>query len=377
MKKNFKIILFLLVLCMMTSTFIGCSNNEKTGNEETGNAEIGNEEDNVTPALSNEYTRENPLIWRLNSNQGESEVENCAQGQAYLHLKQSLEEKTDGAFQIEMYYNSQLGKTNSELINGAQFGAFELFNLICSSWGEYSDAFLPINVPYLFTDEQVLIEFLRGEQGKIMSDQLLADTDIRIAFYAPLGFRNIYNNVRPIEKPEDFNGIKMRTMSDKYIIGAFNALGASSIAIPYSELYTSLQQGLADGADNPYVNILNAKHYEVTKYLSEIRYIYCTTNLCVSDLAYSALPDEFKEIFDETCLECFEIAAANYKHPQTIAAIEFLSGEMEYNVLDEEQVKPFVDATANLRDDARDELGEERWNEVIMEIERIEEKLAN
>ena len=219
----------ILVLTMVLSLMVGC-----------GKKEGGKESSGDNTVTDNPYTPENPLIWKLNSNQNEEETKNSAQGQAYLHLAETVKEKTNGAWQIEMYYSSQLGSKTAELINGAQFGTFQLFNLNCSSWGEYSNAFSILNIPYLFTDEEVAIEFMRGEMGKKMSEKLSEDTGISIAFYCPAGFRNTYNNVRPIHKPEDMVGIKMRTMSDKYIIAAFVALGASAVSVPYSELYTAL-----------------------------------------------------------------------------------------------------------------------------------------
>lgn len=322
------------------------------------------------------YTKENPLVWKLNSNQGEKETASCAQGQAYLHLAEELEKRTDGAWKVEIYYNSQLGSQPSELVNGAQFGAFELFNLICSSWGEFSNAFLPLNTPCLMTDEDVIIEFVRGEEGKAMSDKLLADTGVKVAFYCPLGFRATYNNKRPIYTPDDFKGVKMRTMSDPYIISAFESFGASSLNIPYSELYTSLDQGLADGADNPYANIYNAKHYEVAKYLSDTRCFYCCTNLCVAGNAYDALPDEWKVLFDEVCEECFEIAATNSTSTNTMEAMDFLKAHMEYNDISAEQMKLFEDATADLREKAAAEMGSDYYNRVCAEIERIKAELG-
>lgn len=325
-------------------------------------------------ASDNPYSPEKPLVWKLNSNQSEIETQNCAQGQAYLHLRDTLEQKTNGAWKVEMYYSSQLGSKTADLVNGAQFGTFQLFNLNCSSWSEYTNAFLALNVPYLFTDEKVAVEFLRGEQGKRMSDQLSADTDISIAFYCPAGFRNTYNNIRPIYTPDDMKGIKMRTMSDKYIIAAFEACGASAMSVPYSELYTALQQGLVDGADNPYLNIYNSKHNEVTKYLSETKNIFSVANLCVANNAYEALPAEWQKLFDETCAECFDIGCNTAFDKSAVEAREYLTSHMQFNTLTDEQFKLFVDKTASVREMAKKELGDEVWNSIEAEIARIEKE---
>lgn len=372
--KSSKFIALMLSLALLAALLTGCGSGSGAGTDPGGGDSGGS-----APASGQEeipYTPESPLIWRLNSNQGEAETAACAQGQAYLHLAEELERRTDGAWKIEFYYNSQLGSSASELVNGAQFGAFELFNLICSSWGEFSNAFLPLNTPCLFTDEEVLIEFLRGDEADVMSEQLLADTGVRVAFYCPLGFRATYNNIHPIYTPDDFKGVKMRTMTDPYVLGAFEAFGASSLNIPYAELYTSLDQGLADGADNPYANIYNAKHYEVTRYLSDTRCFYCCTNLCVAGAAYDALPEEWRTMFDEVCGECFEIAAGNSTSDNTREALDFLKAHMEYNDVSAEQMKLFEDATAGLREKAAAEMGREKWDRITAEIERIKTQLG-
>ena len=361
-----------ILACAMTITLITACGN-KTGSSTDQSAASG-----ASSSTSSEipYTAENPLIWKLNSNQNEEETKNSAQGQAYLHLAEALAERTNGAWQVELYYSSQLGSQTADLINGAQFGTFQLFNLNCSSWSEYSDAFSIMNVPYLFTDEEVAIEFIRGEIGKKMSDQLSEDTGISIAFYCPAGFRNTYNNVRPIHTPADMVGIKMRTMSDKYIIAAFEALGASAVNVAYSELYTALSQNLVDGADNPFLNIYNSRHHEVTKYLSETRNIFSVANLCVADNAYDQLPAEWQQIFDEVCAECQEIGCNTAIDTSAIEAREFLVENMEFNTLTEEEYDLFREATAGVREQAKADMGEEYWNEVMQEIERIEQELG-
>ena len=181
--------------------------------------------------------------------------------------------------------------------------------------------------------------------------------------------------MRPIHKPEDMVGIKMRTMSDKYIIAAFEALGASAVSVPYSELYTALSQSLVDGADNPFLNIYNSKHNEVATYLSETRNVFSVANLCVADVAYDALPDEWKQLFDETCVECLDIGCNTAIDKSAIEAREFLVANMKFNTLTDEEYDAFREATSSVWDMAKSDLGEEYWNQVMQEIDRIEKEL--
>jgi len=206
-----KAISLLLVSMMILAMFTGCGGSKPA-------APAAPAAPGAPAASDNPYTPEKPLVWKLNSNQNEEETKNSAQGQAYLHLAEEVEKRTNGAWKIELYYSSQLGSKSADLINGAQFGTFQLFNLNCSSWSEYSDAFAILNAPYLFPSEEIAIGFMKSDIGKQMSKNLSEDTGISIAFYCPAGFRNTYNNVRPIHTPADYKGVKMRTMSDQYIV---------------------------------------------------------------------------------------------------------------------------------------------------------------
>lgn len=98
---------------------------------------------------------------RLNTNMSENDKTNSAFGVALTNFKAECEEKSGGRLIIDIYMNSQLGKSTDELINGSQSGAFEMFNLVAANWGSYTNAFAPINIPYLFTDEEVLQKYLR------------------------------------------------------------------------------------------------------------------------------------------------------------------------------------------------------------------------
>lgn len=114
----------------------------------------------------------------------------------------------------------------------------------------------------------------------------------------------------------------------------------------------------------------------MTKYLSDTRCFYCCTNLCVSGNAYDALPDEWKAMFDEVCKESFEIAAGNSTSSNTMEALNFLKEHMEYNDISDDQMKLFEDATASLREKATAEMGEETWNRISSEIQKIKQDLG-
>ena len=315
-----------------------------------------------------------PIVLRMNTNVSENDLKNSAFGLGITTLAEQCDKLSEGRLKVEIFPHSQLGKTPSEVVGGAQMGSFEMFNLVAGSWGEYTNAFLPVNTPYLFTDEKVLQEFMYGPEGQKIKDKVLADTDTRVVFYGWLGFRNIINNARPIEKPEDLKGLKMRVLSDRYTIKTFETFGASTIQVSYSELYTASQQGLIDGSDGPFVNIYNSKLYEVQKYLSETHNAYTLAVMCISEEAYQGLPEELRKIFDQACVAAQKVAEDNERFDA--AALDELKKTMTFNKLSPEQLKTFEDAAQPVRDMVSKEMGEEAWNAVIKEIEAIKARLG-
>lgn len=325
-------------------------------------------------AVGAAFAADKPVVFRANTNMSENDLKNSSFGRGLVVLSEEVEKMSKGRLKVEIYTHGQLGKTPSEVVGGAQLGSFEMFNLVCSSWGEYTNAFLPVNTPYLFTDEDVLKVFMYGPEGKKIEKKILDQTSTRVVFYGWLGFRNIINNKRPITSPDDLKGLKMRVLSDHYTIKTFETFGASTIQVSYSELYTASQQGLIDGSDGPFVNIYNSKLYEVQKYLSETHNAYTLGVMCVADEAYKALPEDLRKIFDEACVKAQKTAEDNQRFEDECLAQ--LTKKMTFNRLTPEQMKKFEDAAAPVRDMARKELGDEAWNAIENEIKSIKTKLG-
>lgn len=315
-----------------------------------------------------------PIVLRMNTNVSDNDLKNSSFGQSIVELIKQCDTLSEGRLKIELFLHGQLGKTPSEVVGGAQMGSFELFNLVVSSWGEYTNAFLPVNTPYLFTDEKVLQEFMYGPEGKKIEAKVLADTDTRVVLYGWLGFRNIINNTRPITKPDDLKGLKMRVLSDLYTIKTFETFGASTIQLAYSELYTASQQGLIDGSDGPFSNIYNSKLYEVQKYLSETHNAYTLAIICISEEAYQNLPDDLREVFNKACAAAQKVGEDNQKFDE--ACLDELKKVMIYNALTPEQMKAFEDAAQPVREIVRKEMGDEAWNAVVNEIAAIKTRLG-
>lgn len=171
------------------------------------------------------------------------------------------------------------------------------------------------------------------------------------------GIRHVSNNVRPIETPEDLNGLKIRTPPDEMTVDIFEALDANPIPLNFSELYIALQQGVVDGQENPLMNIYSSKLYEVQDYISMTGHKYESTPLLMSKMIWDSLTPDYQEAIQEAALE-----AGEFNRQASLEADETLKAEMaeagvEFNDVEKQ---PFIDATASVYDDWR-----ERYPELV------------
>lgn len=168
--------------------------------------------------------------------------------------------------QLQIFPSSQLGPV-SEMLQSVQAGTLD-FSMAVPAW--YSSFVTEMNVfalPYLVSSQEKLRAALDGEIG----DEITARTEaagLRVIGYWFMGARHIVNRVRPIDKPADTEGLKLRVINNEVHIATFRALGASPVALDPSELYLALQQGVVDGFEYPLPDIVDQKLNEVSSYVS-------------------------------------------------------------------------------------------------------------
>ena len=135
---------------------------------------------------------------------------------------------------------------------------------------------------------------MRRVQGALMDtfQAAVKKKGYRIIGLFENGFRHITNNVRPINKPEDLAGIKLRTPKGAWRVKMFKLYGANPTPMAFSEVFTALQTSVIDGQENPYAQIASAKFQEVQKYLSITGHVYTPAYVLVSDKHFAKLPED-------------------------------------------------------------------------------------
>lgn len=218
-----------------------------------------------------------------------------------LEFAEYVNEQTDGRVKISVFPSETLG-SDREMAEAVAMGALDMSINSQGPIASYNPQLNVVGLPFLFNKPEQAYAVLDGEVGEMISDKL-TEKGLRILSYWENGFRHITNNVRPINKPEDLEGLKIRTPEDKITLAIFKALGANPAPLAFGELYMALSQGLFDGQENPVTNIYYSRLYEVQKYISLTNHRYETCPLIISERTWQKLPEEIQSIIKDAAMK--------------------------------------------------------------------------
>lgn len=275
-----------------------------------------------------------------------------------------VSELTGGRHTVSVFPNSELGQA-TEMVNQAQSGIN--FGVFVSS-ANYNLQVPEIgvtNMPFIFGDRETAFKVFDGPFGEKMKG-LFEAKGLAVLGFMELGFRNITNSVRPIAKPEDVKGLKIRLQNNPVHIATFNLLGASPTSIDASEMFAALSQGVVDAQENPYAVINSYRLYDAKqKYVTDTGHFFDVIVFAVSKSALEAMSEEDRKAIIEAgrlaTLEQRKLAAADEaSNLETV-----LSHGVELTKLTPEQRDAFRAATAPVKDEVKARLGAELVDEFL------------
>lgn len=209
-------------------------------------------------------------------------------------------EKLAGKAKVVVFGSSQLGD-DQELLQKLKLGTAD-FSLPSSVMSSVSPEFGVFDMPYLVKDRDHMARIEKEVFWPAIAPAAEAKGYKIIAVWEN-GFRHITNNVRPIVKPEDLEGIKLRTPKGVWRVKMFEAYGANPTPMAFSEVFTALQTGVIDGQENPFAQIYSAKFQEVQKYLSLTGHVYTPAYITVGKARWEKLPEDVRTVLEETAKE--------------------------------------------------------------------------
>jgi len=188
--------------------------------------------------------------------------------EAIVRMGKKLETQTSGRISIQMFPSMQLGG-EKEMIEQAQVGALQIARISVGAMGPVVDELNVFNLPFIFRDEQHMRKVIDGPIGDELLEKISTNPNTRLIAlgWMDAGTRNVYSN-RPVSKPADLKGMKVRMMGNPIFVETMNAMGGNGVAMGFNELYSALQTGVVDGAENNEPTVLAQNHYQVAKVYS-------------------------------------------------------------------------------------------------------------
>jgi len=235
--------------------------------------------------------------------------------QAMEYLAERCEELSDGKLIIDTYPSGQLG-SEQQCVELLQIGSLAITKVSAAVMESFTEDYKVLGIPYLFKSKQHSFDVLDGPIG----DQLLLSTEpywIRGLCFYDAGARSFYTLNTPVDHPDDLSGLKIRVMRSITALETVKALGGSPTPISWGELYTALQSGVVDGAENNPPSFYTSRHYEICKYYALDEHTMIPDVLIISKKIWDGLTEQeqkwLQQAIDDSVIKQRELWAKSEK----------------------------------------------------------------
>jgi tripartite ATP-independent transporter DctP family solute receptor len=236
-----------------------------------------------------------------------------------------------------------------------------------------SKDFSLVDLPLLFDGPQQADAVMDGPFGKALSEELPAKGLVGLGYWE-LGFRNLTNSRRPINRIDDIAGLKIRVVQTPVFIDMFSALGANPVPMPFPEVYTALETGTVDGQENPFNLILASKLFEVQKHLALTRHVYNPQIVLISKKTWDKFNDDERKLFQEAALEARDYQRAVSREQNTKALEELKANGMQVTEFPPEEVAKLREKTKPVYDKHAEAANPDIKNLFFTEVEKARGK---
>lgn len=279
---------------------------------------------------------------------------------ALVGMADDLEARSEGALQVVIYPAEQLGNER-EALELLQLGSLDLTKVSAAVLEGFAPAFVVTGVPYLFRDEAHRHAFFDHAVG----ERLLRETDplrLHALVYFDAGARSFYTRDRPASHPDALAGLRIRTQESPAAVALVRNLGAAATPIAWGELYTALQQGVVDGAENNPPSYYSSRHYEVAPYFVLDEHTAVPDVLLVSGETWSHLSGEQRQWLEESARAASMEQRRLWREASETAIAALGNEGVEILVPDR---RPFAERLASLRESYRQRPELRDWIDAI------------
>ena len=216
-----------------------------------------------------------------------------------------LEERSDGRICVEVFHSAQLGE-EKDTIEQTQLGVIDLNRVSLGPFNNIIEETKVFSLPYIFRSVEHMHNVVDGEIGDEILGEFSNHDLVGLAYYDG-GSRSFYNSQKPITSIEDIEGLKFRVMQSDVFVDMVDALGGNATPLPYGEVYSSIQTGVIDGAENNWPSFESSGHYEVAGYYTLDQHLIVPEVLVMSKMKFDSLSEEDQALIRQAAKDSMPI----------------------------------------------------------------------
>ena len=357
-----KCISLLLAAVLSLALFSGCGGS--SDGTSAGNS-AGDTSSNSSNSTSDAAPAASGDVITLKVGHDAAETVPIAKGLA--EFERLVEERTDGAVQVEVYNNGTMGSASDYVVN-CQLGTLDMGASNQSVIASFIPELAACDIPYIFESYEHADAAFTGELADYFIERVRNEMQLEVVAIWEVGFRNLTNSKHAVNTVADVAGLRLRTMDNPIHIAFWQSLGADPVPMSWSEAYTALQQKALDGQENPYSVILGNNVAEVNKYIAVTEHVYSSQFIFVSQQAWSKMTAEQQEIVRTAAVEAGQYEREEQRRQADEAVAQLEAAGMEFTYPDKNE---FIAATEEFRASASAD-----YPDVVAMIDRAKESLS-
>ncbi|KAA9009521.1 TRAP transporter substrate-binding protein [Histidinibacterium aquaticum] len=260
--------------------------------------------------------------------------------EAVKHMGELLQERSDGRICVEVFHSAQLGE-EKDTIEQTQLGVIDMNRVSLGPFNNIIEETKVFSLPYIFRSTEHMHQVVDGEIGQEILDEFQNHDLVGLAYYDS-GSRSFYNSQKPIESIDDLEGMKFRVMQSDVFVDMVDALGGNATPMPYGEVYSSIQTGVIDGAENNWPSFESSGHYEVAPYYTLDQHLIVPEVLVMSKQSWDQLSAEDQEMVRQAAQDSVPVMRELWAERE--AASEQIIEDAGVQIVREIDKTPFIEA---------------------------------
>jgi TRAP-type transport system periplasmic protein len=289
-----------------------------------------------------------------------------------MKFAEIVNKKFAGRYEFKVFADNSLGD-DVRATEGTKIGTIDMVATSSSPLVGLVPQLAVLDLPFLFPNEKAADYVLDGVVGAEL-DALLQKQGLKVMTFYENGYRQLTNSKHDVKSPSDLKGLKVRTMENPIHLAAWRALGANPTPMPFTEVFTALQQGTIDGQENPIPTIYGSKFYEVQKYVTLSGHVWGPHVFLMNKKLWDSFSAADKKIIIDAAKESVKFQRAMNRKKNTDLVAELKKNGMSVTVLTPAQLKVFQDAVAPIYKQFEDKIGKDIIAKVKAEIAKSQKK---